>query len=109
MQGKVPIDVLQAPGCVYQALGFPTTFSPMIAHFGGALPKVELNRPVVWKPTIKIKERLSVFSAGELTGDEELEAEGEVDEAAGSLKDKVGDAKKRISDAIDDVKERLTD
>lgn len=48
-------------------------------------------------------------AAGELTGDEELEAEGEVDEAAGSLKDKVGDAKKRISDAIDDVKERLTD
>ena len=47
-------------------------------------------------------------AAGELTGDEELEAEGEVDEAAGSLKGKVDDVKKRVGDAIDDVTQRLT-
>lgn len=46
-------------------------------------------------------------AAGDLTGDDDLEREGEREEAAGKLKDKVDDAKDRANDAIDDVKERL--
>ncbi len=41
--------------------------------------------------------------AGDLTGDEELKAEGEVDEAEGNLKqagDKVKDAAKKVTDTF---------
>lgn len=46
---------------------------------------------------------------GDLTGDEELEREGEADEAAGTMKDKVDTAKDKVDDAIDGVKDRLND
>ena len=46
-------------------------------------------------------------AAGDLTGDDDLEREGEREEAAGKLKDKVDDVKDRANDAIDDVKERF--
>ena len=46
-------------------------------------------------------------AAGDLTDDDELEREGEVDEAAGKAKDAVDDVKDGIEDAIDDVKDRF--
>lgn len=46
-------------------------------------------------------------AAGDLTDNDDLEREGEVDEAAGKAKDAVDDVKDGIDDAIDDVKERL--
>ncbi len=46
-------------------------------------------------------------AAGDLTDNDDLEREGERDEAAGKAKDAVGDAKDRVEDAIDDVKDRF--
>lgn len=46
-------------------------------------------------------------AAGDLTDNEDLEREGEVDEAAGKAKDAVDDVKDGIEDAIDDVKDRF--
>lgn len=43
-------------------------------------------------------------AAGDLTDNDELEREGERDEAAGKLKDKVDDAKDGANDAIDKLK-----
>ncbi len=40
-------------------------------------------------------------AAGDLTDNDELEREGERDEAAGKVKDKVGDAKDSVNDGID--------
>ena len=47
-------------------------------------------------------------AAGDLTGDDELKAEGEVDEMAGSMKGALDDAKKKVEGVIDDVKKRFT-
>ncbi len=38
--------------------------------------------------------------AGQATGDEGLEREGKVDQAAGTVKDKVGDAADKAKDAV---------
>ena len=46
-------------------------------------------------------------AAGDLTGDEDLEREGEREETAGQVKDKVGDAADAVNDKIDDVKDQL--
>lgn len=46
-------------------------------------------------------------AAGDLTDDDELEREGEADEAAGKMKDAVDDVKDGVDDAIDDVKDRF--
>ena len=39
-------------------------------------------------------------AAGDLTGDKDLEREGKVDQASGSVKDKVGDAADSVKDAL---------
>lgn len=39
-------------------------------------------------------------AAGDLTGDKDLEREGKVDQASGSVKDKVGDAADGVKDAL---------
>jgi uncharacterized protein YjbJ (UPF0337 family) len=39
-------------------------------------------------------------AAGELTGDDSLKREGDVDKATGSVKDKVGDAADKVKDVI---------
>lgn len=54
----------------------------------------------------KAKGRL-MQAAGDLTGDDELKAEGERDELAGKAKDRVDDAKTKVDDAIDAVRDRL--
>lgn len=46
-------------------------------------------------------------AAGDLTGDDDLEREGERDETAGKAKDAVDDAKDAVNDTIDDVKNRF--
>jgi uncharacterized protein YjbJ (UPF0337 family) len=46
-------------------------------------------------------------AAGVLTGDEELEREGQAEQAAGKLKQAVGRAKKKVEKVIDDVKDAL--
>ena len=55
----------------------------------------------------KIKGRVKQ-AAGDLTNDEELKNEGEVDEAAGSIKGKVDDVKDKVNDAVDSVKDKLS-
>jgi uncharacterized protein YjbJ (UPF0337 family) len=39
-------------------------------------------------------------AAGELTGDDSLKREGDVDKASGAVKDKVGDAADKVKDAL---------
>lgn len=46
-------------------------------------------------------------AAGDLTGDDELEREGERDEAAGKAKGKLDEMEQKGRDAIDSVKEKL--
>jgi len=46
-------------------------------------------------------------AAGDLTGNEDLEREGERDEAAGKAKELIGDAKESLEDAVDSVKKKL--
>ena len=55
----------------------------------------------------KIKGRVKQ-AAGDLTNDEELKNEGEVDEAAGSIKGKVDDVKDKVNDAVDSVKDKFS-
>ena len=46
---------------------------------------------------------------GDLTGDEDLKAEGKADRAAGEVKEKVGDAVDKVKDVVEDVKDKVTD
>ena len=46
-------------------------------------------------------------AAGDLTGDEDLEREGERDEGAVKAKEFIGDAKESLEDAVDSVKKKL--
>lgn len=46
-------------------------------------------------------------AAGDLTGDDELRAEGQADETAGKAKGFLGDLKDKAEGAIDAVKERI--
>ena len=39
-------------------------------------------------------------AAGDLTGDKDLQREGKVDQASGSLKGKVGDAADKVKDTL---------
>ena len=39
-------------------------------------------------------------AAGDLTGDKDLQREGKVDQATGSVKDKVGDASDKLKDVV---------
>jgi uncharacterized protein YjbJ (UPF0337 family) len=48
----------------------------------------------------KIKE-----GAGKLTGDRDLEAEGEVDQAKGNIRDNMGRGARKLGDAAEDVKD----
>lgn len=48
-------------------------------------------------------------AAGDLTGDEELEQEGERDETAGKAKDKIDKAGDKAREAVDSVKEKFND
>ncbi len=50
----------------------------------------------------KIKE-----GAGKLTGDRDLEAEGQVDQAEGTLRDKAGKAVRNVHDAGERLGEKL--
>lgn len=54
----------------------------------------------------KTKGRLKQ-AAGDLTGNKDLEREGEVDEASGKAKDAVDSVKEKAEGAIDSVKDRL--
>jgi len=46
-------------------------------------------------------------AAGDLTDDEELQREGKVDRAAGSVKEKLEQAKKKGEEFVDKAKDRL--
>jgi len=46
-------------------------------------------------------------AAGNVTGDDELEREGKVDQAAGKVKDVADSAKDKTEDAIDGVRDRV--
>jgi uncharacterized protein YjbJ (UPF0337 family) len=47
-------------------------------------------------------------AAGDITGDDHLEREGKVDEAAGSAKGKLEDVKDKAEDAVDAARDKLT-
>ena len=47
-------------------------------------------------------------AAGVLTGDEDLEREGKVDQAGASVKKTAEKAKDKVEDAVDAVKDKLT-
>lgn len=47
--------------------------------------------------------------AGELTGNERLEAEGEVEQAAGETQETWGKFKRGVSEAVDSVGEAISD
>lgn len=46
-------------------------------------------------------------AAGDITGNDDLEREGERDETAGKVKDTVDDAKDSVNDAVDSIKDKL--
>jgi uncharacterized protein YjbJ (UPF0337 family) len=46
-------------------------------------------------------------AAGALADDPDLKAEGKVDRASGSLKDKIDDVKDKAKDAVDSVKDKV--
>jgi uncharacterized protein YjbJ (UPF0337 family) len=39
-------------------------------------------------------------AAGDLTGDKDLQHEGKVDQASGSIKDRIGDVADKVKDAL---------
>ena len=47
-------------------------------------------------------------AAGDITGNDDLEREGEKDELAGKAKDAVDDAKDAANDAVDSVRDKLS-
>ena len=47
-------------------------------------------------------------AVGDLTDNEELQAEGQADETAGKVKDMVDDAKDKVDGAIDSIKNKLS-
>jgi uncharacterized protein YjbJ (UPF0337 family) len=52
----------------------------------------------------KIKE-----GAGKLTGDRELESEGQVDQAEGTIRDKTGKVVRNVNDAAERLGDKLKD
>jgi uncharacterized protein YjbJ (UPF0337 family) len=46
-------------------------------------------------------------AAGDLTDDDEMKREGQMDETAGKAKDKIGDAKEQLDDTVDSIKDKL--
>lgn len=46
-------------------------------------------------------------AAGDLTGDEDLQREGKVDQASGKVKEMLDDAKEKVEGVIDDIKEKI--
>jgi uncharacterized protein YjbJ (UPF0337 family) len=46
-------------------------------------------------------------AAGDLTGDNDLQREGKLDQAVGTVKDKAEDAKDWVEDQVDKVKDKL--
>jgi uncharacterized protein YjbJ (UPF0337 family) len=46
-------------------------------------------------------------AVGDLTGDEDLQAEGEVDQASGSIKDKVAAITDKVKDAVSSLVDKV--
>lgn len=44
---------------------------------------------------------------GDITDDEDLKREGQLDQASGTVKDKAGEAKDWTGDKVDDLKDKL--
>ena len=47
--------------------------------------------------------------AGEWTGDEDLEAEGEVEHAEGELQEKYGEARRKTGEALEEAGKKIKD
>lgn len=45
---------------------------------------------------------------GEVTGDRELEAEGEADRASGNVQEGFGTAKRKVGEAIEDIGDKIS-
>ncbi|WP_116999227.1 CsbD family protein [Desertimonas flava] len=48
-------------------------------------------------------------AAGDLTDDDDLKREGEIDEKGGKVKDALDSAKEKLDDAVDAVKDKFKD
>lgn len=46
-------------------------------------------------------------AVGDLTDDEEMQREGETDEAAGKLKESIDRGKEKLDEAVDNVRDRI--
>jgi len=46
-------------------------------------------------------------AAGDLTNNDDLKAEGEVDEAAGKIQDKIGRGTRKVGEAIEDLGKKV--
>ncbi len=46
-------------------------------------------------------------AVGDLTDDDDLQREGEADEAAGKVKETIDQGKEKLDDVVDDVRDRL--
>ncbi len=48
-------------------------------------------------------------AAGVVTGDEDLEREGKLDQMGAKIKEELGDAREKVEDAVDWVKDKVSD
>ena len=48
-------------------------------------------------------------AAGDLTDDDDLKADGKMDRAGATVKDKASDAADKVGDFVDDAKDKLRD
>jgi uncharacterized protein YjbJ (UPF0337 family) len=48
-------------------------------------------------------------AAGDLTGDEDLQAEGQVDQASGSIKDKAAEIADKVKETASDLVDKVRD
>ena len=71
----------------------------VLVNCGALLPRIRAARPVgASKAKGRIKE-----AAGDLTGREDWQAEGQMDQLEGSVRSGVGRAGERLSDIVDDA------
>ena len=70
------------------------------------IPPPTTKGPIVGADMDKVTGRIKQ-AAGDLTGDDELEREGELDEASGEAKEKIDEIAGKVSDKVDEFRGRI--
>ena len=65
-----------------------------------------MNRDEIEGKAENIKGRVKE-AAGALTGNRELESEGEIDQAAGEIRHEAGKARRKVGEAIEDLGDEI--